>query len=52
MVREAAANGATLAKFQTYTADQFGKDHRWYGEFRGGVLTRCTRPFGSVYLSC
>ena len=44
MVREAAANGATLAKFQTYIVGQFGKDHRWYDEFRGVVLTKCTRP--------
>ena len=35
MVREAAANGATYAKLQTYTAEQFGKDHRWYEEFQG-----------------
>ncbi len=35
MVREAAQNGATYAKFQTYTADQFGKDHRWYKDFKG-----------------
>ena len=35
MVREAAANGATYAKFQTYTAEQFGKDHRWYSDFKG-----------------
>ena len=34
MVREAATNGATLVKFQTYTADQFGSDHRWYAEFK------------------
>jgi len=35
MVEEAAANGATIAKFQTYTADQFGKDHEWYEWFQG-----------------
>ena len=33
MVREAAANGATIAKFQSYTADQFGRDHEWYEAF-------------------
>jgi len=35
MVREAGRNGATHAKFQTYTAEQFGKDHRWYQDFKG-----------------
>ena len=34
MVEEAAANGATYAKFQTYTAEQFGQDHIWYEEFK------------------
>ncbi|MFH1571768.1 MAG: N-acetylneuraminate synthase family protein [Gemmatimonadota bacterium] len=34
MVREIAAGGASFAKFQTYTADQFGTDHPWHGEFR------------------
>ncbi|MDP6776984.1 MAG: N-acetylneuraminate synthase family protein [Candidatus Latescibacteria bacterium] len=34
MVREAAANGADFAKFQTYTAEQFGQDHPWYAEFK------------------
>jgi sialic acid synthase SpsE len=34
MVREAAANGATFVKFQTYTAEQFGQDHPWYAEFK------------------
>ena len=34
MVREAATNGATLVKFQTYTAEQFGTDHPWYAEFK------------------
>jgi len=34
MVKEAAANGATFAKFQTYTADQFGKEHPWYEAFK------------------
>lgn len=34
MVRQAAANGASFAKFQTYTADQFGRDHPWYEEFK------------------
>jgi N,N'-diacetyllegionaminate synthase len=33
MVREAAAGGAAWAKFQTYTADQFGRDHPWHAEF-------------------
>jgi len=35
MIREAARNGATYAKFQTYTADQFGRDHHWYEDFKG-----------------
>ena len=34
MVKEAAANGATLVKFQTYTAEQFGTDHPWYADFK------------------
>ena len=34
MVEEAAVNGATYAKFQTYTAEQFGQDHVWYSEFK------------------
>ena len=34
MVEEAAANGATIIKFQTYTADQFGRDHPWYEDFK------------------
>lgn len=34
MVEEAAANGASYAKFQTYTAEQFGTDHIWYEEFK------------------
>ena len=34
MVREAAAHGATMVKFQTYTAEQFGTDHPWYAEFK------------------
>ena len=34
MVREVAANGGMFAKFQTYTADQFGEDHPWYREFK------------------
>ena len=34
MVEEAAANGATVIKFQTYTADQFGRDHQWYDDFK------------------
>ena len=34
LVTEVAAGGATYAKFQTYTAEQFGTDHRWYKEFK------------------
>jgi len=34
MVEEVAAGGATYAKFQTYTAEQFGTDHQWYDEFK------------------
>jgi sialic acid synthase SpsE len=34
MVREAAGNGATIVKFQTYTAEQFGTDHPWYADFK------------------
>jgi len=34
MVKECAVNGATFAKFQTYTADQFGEDHPWYKELK------------------
>ena len=34
MVEEVAANGATVAKFQTYTAEQFGTDHPWYEDFK------------------
>ena len=34
MVEQAAAGGATYAKFQTYTAEEFGRDHPWYDEFR------------------
>jgi sialic acid synthase SpsE len=34
MVEQAAANGATYAKFQTYTAEEFGPDHVWYDEFK------------------
>jgi len=34
MVRETAFNGASIVKFQTYTADQFGRDHPWYEEFK------------------
>ena len=34
MVEQAAANGATYAKFQTYTAEEFGRDHQWYDEFK------------------
>ena len=35
MVEEVAAQGATIAKFQTYTANQFGSDHQWYEWFQG-----------------
>ena len=35
MVEEVAAGGATIAKFQTYTANQFGTDHPWYDWFKG-----------------
>ena len=35
MVEQVAASGATYAKFQTYTANQFGTDHPWYEEFKG-----------------
>jgi len=35
LVEQTAAAGATYAKFQTYTAEQFGKDHRWYQDFKG-----------------
>ena len=34
LVREAAGAGGTYAKFQTYTAEQFGRDHRWYDDFK------------------
>ena len=34
LVRQAAAHGATIAKFQTYTAEQFGPDHVWYRDFQ------------------
>jgi len=34
MVAEAAANGATVVKFQTYTANQFGKGHPWHADFK------------------
>ena len=34
MVEEVAQGGAHYAKFQTYTAEQFGEDHVWYGEFK------------------
>ena len=30
MVEEVVTNGASYAKFQTYTAEQFGADHVWY----------------------
>jgi N,N'-diacetyllegionaminate synthase len=35
MVEESAANGATIAKFQTYTGEQWGKDHEFYDWFKG-----------------
>ena len=34
MVEEVAAGGATIAKFQTYTANQFGTDHPWHDWFK------------------
>ena len=34
LVEQAAAHGATYAKFQTYSADEFGRDHAWYDEFK------------------
>lgn len=34
LVEQVAAGGATYAKFQTYTAEQFGTDHQWYREFK------------------
>ena len=34
MVKEAAASGATTIKFQTYTAEQFGRDHPWFADFK------------------
>lgn len=34
MVKELARGGATFAKFQTYTAEQFGRDHMWYEDFK------------------
>ena len=34
LIEEASAHGATYAKFQTYSADEFGKDHPWYEEFK------------------
>ncbi len=38
MVEEIARHGATYAKFQTYTADNFGKDHEWYDWFKGVAM--------------
>ena len=38
MVEEIARQGATYAKFQTYTADNFGKDHEWYDWFKGVAM--------------
>ena len=34
MVEQVAAQGGTFAKFQTYTADEFGQDHEWYDWFK------------------
>ena len=34
MVEEVGQGGAHYAKFQTYTAEQFGQGHVWYGEFK------------------
>ena len=38
LVEEAAANGADIAKFQTYTAEQFGVDHEFYDWFKGVAM--------------
>ncbi len=38
MVEEVAGGGGTYAKFQTYTAEQFGADHVWYEEFKKVVM--------------
>ncbi len=35
LVHESARNGATIAKFQTYTGEQFGESHPAYEWFRG-----------------
>jgi len=35
MIEESAAGGATIAKFQTYTGEQWGKDHEFYDWFKG-----------------
>ena len=35
LVEESAANGATIAKFQTYTGEQWGKEHEFYEWFNG-----------------
>ncbi len=34
MIHRAAEAGGSFAKFQTYTAEQFGRDHQWYDEFK------------------
>ena len=39
MVEEVVTNGASYAKFQTYTAEQFGADHVWYEEFKNVVMS-------------
>ena len=38
MIEEIARHGATYAKFQTYTADNFGQDHIWYDWFKGVAM--------------
>ena len=40
MVEQVAASGATYAKFQTYTANQFGTDHVWYEEFKSVEMSQ------------
>jgi len=35
LINESAAAGATIAKFQTYTGEQWGKDHKFYDWFKG-----------------
>ncbi len=51
MVEEAAVQGATIAKFQTYTADQFGTDHPWYEWFKGVEMQSVCQERGIEFLS-